>query len=175
MGHWDQRDQRYIQNSTHLYIAVQHWTYFYNITIGSKRPQRPSRIASEFKHCKNHGHPVLLFMYCINREMWVPLVHLELPVWLSHQASLDQCESSTQEQKKTSLRSTLVKHTYHMHNIVWPWLQVPLEFDSETAHADVTKELEKMLSPLGTHDNPAISCLDIASCHGEQFITGKSK
>lgn len=52
------------------------------------------------------------------------------------------------------------------------WLQVPSDFDSEAVRVALTKELEKILSPLGTHDNPAVSCLDIASCHGEQFAAG---
>ena len=36
----------------------------------------------------------------------------------------------------------------------------------------MVEDLDKMLSPLGTRDNPAVSCLDIASCRGEQFTAG---
>ena len=52
--------------------------------------------------------------------------------------------------------------------------QVPSDFDSEAVHVAVTEDLEKMLSPLGTKDNPAVSCLDIANCRGEHFTAGKS-
>ena len=36
------------------------------------------------------------------------------------------------------------------------------------------KDLEKMLAPLGTRENPAISCLDLSLCHGDQFSAGES-
>ena len=51
-------------------------------------------------------------------------------------------------------------------------LQVPPDFNPETVHAALAKDLERLLSPLGTRDNPAVSCIDIASCHGEQFTPG---
>lgn len=51
-------------------------------------------------------------------------------------------------------------------------LQVPSDFDHEAVHVAIAEELERLLSPLGTRDNPAVSCLDIASCRGEQFTTG---
>ena len=52
-------------------------------------------------------------------------------------------------------------------------LQVPSDFDSELVGAAMIKDLEKMLSPLGTSENPAVSCLDIALCHGDQFTPGE--
>lgn len=51
-------------------------------------------------------------------------------------------------------------------------LQVPSDFDHEAVYVAIAEELERLLSPLGTRDNPAASCLDIASCRGEQFTTG---
>ena len=52
-------------------------------------------------------------------------------------------------------------------------LQVPSDFDSEAVHVAVAEDLEKMLTPLGTRSNPAVSCLDIANCHGDLFTAGE--
>lgn len=52
------------------------------------------------------------------------------------------------------------------------FLQVPSDFNPERVHAAIVEDLERLLSPLGTRDNPAVSCLDIASCRGEQFTAG---
>lgn len=52
------------------------------------------------------------------------------------------------------------------------FLQVPSDFNPETVHAAIAEDLERLLSPLGTRDNPAVSCIDISSCRGEQFTPG---
>ena len=54
-------------------------------------------------------------------------------------------------------------------------MQVPSDFDSEVVGAAVIEELEKMMSPLGTRDNPAVSCLDIALCRGDHFTAGENE
>jgi hypothetical protein len=51
-------------------------------------------------------------------------------------------------------------------------IDVPSDFDAEVVGAAMIKDLEKMLAPLGTRENPAISCLDISLCHGDQFTAG---
>lgn len=55
------------------------------------------------------------------------------------------------------------------------FLQVPSDFDSELVGTALIKDLEKMLSPVGTQENPAVSCLDLAICHGDQFTAGPSQ
>lgn len=51
--------------------------------------------------------------------------------------------------------------------------QVPSDFNHETKYLAIMKELNKFVSPLGTKDNPAVSCKDIANCQGDQFSAGE--
>ena len=50
--------------------------------------------------------------------------------------------------------------------------QVPSDFDSEGVRVMLVDKLSKLISPLGTKDNPAMSCQDIYKCNGETFKPG---
>ena len=52
-------------------------------------------------------------------------------------------------------------------------LQVPSNFDSEGVRVMLTNKLSKLISPLGTQDNPAMSCQDIYKCNGDNFKPGR--
>ena len=54
-------------------------------------------------------------------------------------------------------------------------MQVPSDFKFEAKHTAVMKDLDKIVSPLGTKDNPAISCKDLVNCQSKQFSAGKFK
>ena len=51
--------------------------------------------------------------------------------------------------------------------------QVPSNFDSEGVRVMLTDKLSKLISPLGTQDNPAMSCQDIYKCNGDNFKPGR--
>lgn len=51
-------------------------------------------------------------------------------------------------------------------------VEVPLHFDSDGIVDILLKKLNKIISPVGTHDNPALSCQDIFNCQGTSFVAG---
>ena len=51
--------------------------------------------------------------------------------------------------------------------------KVPSNFDSEGVRVMLLDKLSKLVSPLGTRDNPAMSCQDIYNCNGDSFKPGE--
>lgn len=59
---------------------------------------------------------------------------------------------------------SLKKNTHT--NFVIISLQVPSDFDSDSVSVQLFDKLGGLLSPVGSKDNPAISCMDIYNCNG---------
>ena len=57
--------------------------------------------------------------------------------------------------------------------LYYPSSQVPSNFDSEGVRVMLMDKLSKLISPLGTQDNPAMSCQDIYKCNGDNFKPGR--
>lgn len=51
-------------------------------------------------------------------------------------------------------------------------VQVPVNFESDGIIDVLLKKLNTILSPMGSRDNPALSCQDIYSCRGTEFVSG---
>ena len=92
------------------------------------------------------------------------------------QIDVSSTHSRSHTQTQTHGHTHTLTHT-HMEerDISHTPLQVPSDFDSEVVGAAMIGELEKMLSPLGTRENPAVSCLDIALCHEDHFTPGEPR
>lgn len=52
-------------------------------------------------------------------------------------------------------------------------IDVPFNFESDGIVDVLLKKLNKLITPVGTHDNPALSCQDVFNCQGTSFVPGK--
>ncbi len=51
-------------------------------------------------------------------------------------------------------------------------VEVPLNFNSDGIIDTLLKKLNSIMTPMGTRDNPALSCQDVFSCQGTSFVSG---
>lgn len=52
-------------------------------------------------------------------------------------------------------------------------IEVPDHFDSDGVIDALLKKLNALITPVGTKDNPAMSCQDVFNCQGTSFTAGK--
>ena len=51
-------------------------------------------------------------------------------------------------------------------------LQIPDHFDSDGIIDVLLKKLNRLITPVGTKENPAMSCQDVFNCQGTSFVAG---
>ena len=51
-------------------------------------------------------------------------------------------------------------------------IEIPTNFESNGVIDVLLKKLNALISPMGTRDNPALSCQDVFNCQGTSFVPG---